>query len=368
MTHKRYTVVTVLLLIAFVAVNFAIWKCCTEVLLTKKYDGGDIARMGYILGSKQYRKVVNDLPRRHIGLKEYDGQPVDVLTIGDSFSMGGGEGRNSYYQDVIATIGNCTVLNVYPYPTDDRIAGFSPLSTLAVLMNSGYLDVIKPRSILIESVVRYSVPRFVRPLDLSRRDSLENVRKYYAATTYGLDYLPRVGFINNGNFKFLYTNLLYHFSDNAFRGIVYRRELDRSLFTAQDDRTLIFHNEDLSMIPYINRVTVGLVNDTFNRLADLLAAKGIRLYYMPIVDKYDLYSDFIVGNPYPKNPFFDELRKLPRSYTLIDTKAILLPMLQAGEKDVFFADDTHWTWKATRRVFQTVRFPCCERKEKAPGR
>jgi len=362
MTHKKYAVVFVLVLLAFIAFNFAIWKCCTEVLLTKKYDGGDIARMGYVLGSKQYRKVVNDLPRRHITLKEYDGRPVDLLTIGDSFSMGGGEGRNSYYQDVIATTGNCTVLNVYPYPTDDRIAGFSPVSTLAVLLNSGYLDLLRPRSILIESVVRYSVPRFAKPLDLSRRDTLENIRRYYAATTYSLDYLPKVGFINNGNFKYLYTNILYHFSDTAFRGVVYRRELDRSFFTARDDRTLLFHNEDLTMIPVINKVTVGAVNDSFNQLADILAKKGIRLYFMPIVDKYDLYSEFIVNNPYPKNLFFDELRKLPRRYTLIDTKGILLPMLRAGDKDVFFSDDSHWTWKASRRVFETVRFPCCGRK------
>jgi hypothetical protein len=78
---------------------------------------------------------------------------------------------------------------------------------------------------------------------------------------------------------------------------------------------------------------------------------------MPVVDKYDLYSDDIVRNPYPKNPFFDELRKLPKRYTLIDTKAILEPMVKAGVKDVFYPDDSHWTCKASKKVFETVRFP-----------
>ncbi len=357
MTQKKYSIAFVTVLLLFVGLNYVIWKSATEVLLTKKYDGGDLARMGYIIGSKQFRKVDNNLPFRHIGMKEYDGRKVDVLTIGDSFSMGGGEGENSYYQDFIATINKCSVLNVYPYPTDDRVAGFSPISTLAVLLNSGYLDILKPRYILIESVVRYSLARFAKPLDLSRTDSRENIRRYYEKTTYSLDYLPKVGFINNGNFKYLYAKILYHFSDTAFRGLIYRMPLDRSLFTAADDRALIFHNEDLSMIPYNKGVLVEKVNDTFNQLADVLAKKGIKLYFMPVVDKYDLYSDYIVENPYPKNPFFAELRKLPKKYTLIDTKAILQPMVKAGEKDVFYPDDSHWTCKASKKVFETVRFP-----------
>jgi len=357
MTRKKFTIAFVTLLVFFVGLNYVIWKSATEVLLTKKYDGGDLARMGYVIGSKQYRKVENNLPVRHFGMKEYTGQKIDVLTIGDSFSMGGGEGKNGYYQDFIATINNCSVLNVYPYPTDDRVAGFSPISTLAVLLNSGYLDIMKPRYVLIQSVVRYCVPRFAKPLDLSRTDSRENIRRYYAKMSYSLDYLPKVGFINNGNFKYLYTTLLYHYSDSAFRGLVYRMPLNRSFFTAADDRMLIFHNEDLNMLAFNKGAMLEKVNDTFNQLADVLAKKGIKLYFMPVVDKYDLYSAYIVNNPYPANPFFAELGKLPKRYTLIDTKAILEPMVKEGIQDVFYPDDSHWTSKATKRVFETVRFP-----------
>jgi len=358
MRYKKFAIGFLVLLTSFVLLNLVIWKCCTEVLLTKKYDGGDLARMAYALGSKQYRKMTNDLPRRHITLKEYDGRKIDVMTIGDSFSMGGGEGRNSFYQDYIATIGNCSVLNIYPYPTDDRVAGFSPVSTLAVLMNSGYLDRIKPRCILIESVVRYCLPRYGKGLNLQASDTPENIRRYYAETTYRLDYLPKVGFINIGNFKYWYFNLLYRYHDDAGKGRIYRRKLSKDLFTAREADELLFFFEDLATIPYTTTERVRALNDTFNQLADVLAKKGIKLYFMPVVDKYDLYSEFIVDNPYPKNPFFDELRKLPKRYTFIDTKAILLPLIRAGEKDIYFADDTHWTWKASQAVFETVRFQC----------
>lgn len=358
MRYKKYTIIFLAVFLSFVLLNLAIWKCCTEVLLTKKYDGGDLARMAYALGSKQYRKMTNDLPRRHITLKEYDGRQIDVMTIGDSFSMGGGEGRNSFYQDYIASVGNCSVLNIYPYPSDDRIAGFSPISTLAVLMNSGYLDMIKPRYILIESVVRYCIPRYGRKLDLNASDSMENIKQYYAETTYKLDYLPKVGFINSGNFKYFYFNFMYRYRDDAGKGRIYRRKLSKSLFTAEKDDELLFFFEDLATIPYTTPARVRAVNETFNELADILGKKGIELYFMPIVDKYDLYSELIINNPYPKNPFFDELRKLPKRYNFIDTKAILLPLVREGEKDIYFADDTHWTWKASQAVFEKVRFQC----------
>ena len=63
---------------------------------------------------------------------------------------------------------------------------------------------------------------------------------------------------------------------------------------------------------------------------------------MPCVDKYNLYSDYVVNNPYPRSIFFEKLRMLPKKYFFIDTKAILAAKLCKGEKDVFYADETHW--------------------------
>jgi len=77
---------------------------------------------------------------------------------------------------------------------------------------------------------------------------------------------------------------------------------------------------------------------------------------MPSVDKYNLYSRFIVDNPYPDSRFFEELRKLPKRYVFIDTKKLLLGELERGEKDLFYPDDTHWSWKAPKRIFSEIRF------------
>jgi hypothetical protein len=343
-------------ILAFLLFNVIVWKCWTEELLTKKYDGGDLVRTGYVHGSREYRKTRFDLPRRHLEMSRFNGQDIDVLTIGDSFSYGGGEGRNCYYQDYIASLGNLSVLNVFPYPTDDRFVGFSPLSTLAVLYNSGYLDRIRPRVVLIQSVERYCLIRFAKPLDFTRTDTLENVADFYQKDHGSLLYrLPDIGFLNEGNFKFVYASMLYRFRDTVNEK-VYLRDLSRPFFSVPNDRKLLFLGEDIRNIPFANRDTVGRLNDTFNQVADILAAKGIRLYFMPVVDKYDLYSEYLVGNPYPASVFFEELRKLPKKYTLIDTKAILRAEVDKGEKDVFHADDTHWSCKASRKIFETVRF------------
>jgi hypothetical protein len=101
------------------------------------------------------------------------------------------------------------------------------------------------------------------------------------------------------------------------------------------------------------------MNDNLNRLSDILEAKGIKLYFMPVVDKYNLYSEFIIDNRHPKSTFFEQLRPLPRRYTLIDTKEILLERLKQGEKEIFHSDDTHWTWRASQAIFETVLFTGC---------
>ena len=357
MGHRKFAVYTVVILIIFVAVNYLIWKCATEVLLTKKFAGGDLARMGYQLGSKEHIKLSFDLPIRHLEMKDFSGQPVDVMTIGDSFSNGGGEGRNSYYQDYLASINKFTVLNVYPYPCKDHIMGVAPITTLTILYNSGYLDLIKPKYILIQSTERNCILRFTPPFSFTQSADRDDIKKYYAKNS-GIDpnYLPKVGFINQGNFNFLFRNFMYLFSDNALRRLVYKKRLTQPLFSVKNSQTLLFHGDDLKNLSLATPEAIGKLNDNLNRLSDILAGKGIRLVFMPVVDKYNLYSDFIIGNPYPRSVFFEELRPLPHRYQLIDTKSILLVHLKKGEKDIFRADDTHWSWKASKRIFETIRF------------
>lgn len=77
---------------------------------------------------------------------------------------------------------------------------------------------------------------------------------------------------------------------------------------------------------------------------------------MPAVDKYNLYSKFIINNPYQNSVFFEKLRVLDKKYILIDTKAILLKELKKGTKDLYYPDDTHWSFKAPEIIFRKFKF------------
>ncbi len=349
MTYRKSVIILFSALAVFIVSNLIIWKLFTEKLLTSRYGtGGDLARLGYIIDSKQLRRAVVDLPKRHIEFKDYNGQPVDMIVIGDSFSNGGGEGKNSYYQDYIATYNNFTVLNITMYKQ-------GPAETVMYLFNSGLLDKIQPRYLLMQSVERYCSERFSGKIDLNLTEDLHKLEAHYKEVTDSFNYLPKLSFMNDGNVKYLYYRLMYLFSDSPTNQVI-ARKLSRPFFDVKNDNLLLFYKDDIKNIPRQNREAVVSLNNNINRLSELLSKRGIKLYFMPSVDKYNLYSEFIVDNPYPRSVFFEELRPLPKNYGFIDTKQILLEVVQRGEKDIYYADDTHWSWRASELIFKNVSF------------
>lgn len=343
MRYRRFVSLFIVFIALFIGCNYLIWKLWTEDLISNiKYQGGDLARMGYLPRSKFLRINSTDLPRTHIHIKDYDGRRIDMLTVGDSFSNGGAGGKNRFYQDYIATFNGLEVLNIPRYKELD------PLTTVSVFNNNGLLDRIKPKYVMIgvdEKVGAEMAGPLNLSLSLNKRELLcYKEQDYYLKP-------PRVPFINNGNFKFLLYNIIYGFSDHALSGI-YMRKLREDFFSVPNRDVLVFLR--YKRLPTTNNITN--MNNNLNRLADELEKKGIQLVFMPCVDKYNLYSDYLVNNPYPKSIFFEELRKLPKRYRLIDTKAILGEELRKGEKDIFYADDTHWSWKAAKKIFETTRF------------
>ena len=336
-------------MIFFVTGNYLIWKNVTEAFLAGNSDGGDLSRLGYIPGSKMYRYNHDDLPLRHLEQENFrHDRPVDVLTLGDSFSNLGGGGKNRYYQDYIATVNRATVLNVRPF------ASLGLLEALVVLCNNGYLDRVKPRHLLFSSSEKLAVERFGAPMDFSKNIPMAELLTYRRSS---YDYFqPKIGFVNLGNVNYLKYRLLYNFSPCAIWSNTYQAKLTRELFSVENSDILLFYRNDLKAISYSTDEKMKILNDNLNIISDILARKGITLHFMPCVDKYDLYSDYIAHNSFPRSTFFEKLRKLPKRYHFIDTKEILKPAVDRGEKDIFYPDDSHWSWKASEIVFSSYRF------------
>ncbi|PHS39561.1 MAG: hypothetical protein COB07_05780 [Sulfurovum sp.] len=314
---------------------------------------GDLARLSYQIDSIKLKKSENTLPRQHLEGAEYKGQKIDVLTIGDSFSNGGGGGKNGFYQDYIASINDFNVLNIRRF----SFTGNSVSKTFFALYNSGLLNEISPRIVLLSIGSRDMVPRFGIELDWEfspdSQTILEEMKemKPQDLATHQLKDIP---IVNAANFKLPYYTLFYRFMPCLKQ--VCKLPLEASLFTVRADKEILVYRKSLKDLWMNTPENVASVNANLNRIARLLELKGIKLYFMPAVTKYDLYSDFIKNNPYPKDPLFDLLEPLKKEYTLINTKEILLPLLREGEKDVYHADDTHWSSKASEEIFMRTAF------------
>lgn len=343
MSYQKFVITFVIVLAGFVAANLLIWNAWSEDLLAGKTGCGDMARLSYLPAFMQLRQRTTDLPRRHLEVDDFTSGQVDLITLGDSFTNGGGGGLNRYYQDYIASQHQLTVLNLEPY----QEIGYIP--QILSYLHSGYFEQIGLRYLLVSAAERSSVEHFSGTVDPSATLSLAELQR---KKKFGYQNKPDpVPMINMGNMKLVINNIrFYGFNATKFSDI-YLGQLSQPLFSNKMADKLLFFRDDAKNVSHGTKDNVQRVNDNMNRLADMLAAKGIRLYFMPCVNKYNLYSEFLVENPFPKSSFFEELRALPKRYTFIDTKAILSAELRRGEKDIFYVDDTHWSWKASKAIF-----------------
>lgn len=309
---------------------------------------GDLVRLSYQVDSIDLKKAENTLPKQHLEGSQYNGQEIDVLTIGDSFSNGGGSGKNAFYQDYIASINDYNVLNIRAL----HAAGGDVPNTLLALYNSGILDSIKPKKIILSIGSRAFIRRIGKDLDWEQNASTSKIWaeiKEMKPRDLAAHQLKDVSIVNTANFKLPFYSIGYTFVP-CLKSVC-KFPLKEALFSVKADTEILIYKQTLKDL-YMNTAdNIAKANTNLNRIAGLLKKKGIELYFMPAVSKYDLYYDYIEGNPYAKDALFELYEPLDKAYQMINTKSILLPLLQKGEKDVFYADDTHWSSKASKEIF-----------------
>lgn len=316
---------------------------------------GDLVRLSYQIDSIELKKAENTLPKQHLEGADYTGQKIDVLTIGDSFSNGGASGKNAFYQDYIASINDFNVLNINVRRLS--VSDNDVSTTFLALYNSGVLDEIKPRIVLLSVGSRDLVDRFGKELNWDINPNPQMIReeiKEMKPRDLAAHQLKDVSIVNSANFKLPYYSIAFKFKLCMKK--VCKFPLKESMFSVIADKEILIYKDTVKDVRLNTPPNIEKANENLNRIAKILKQKGISLYFMPAVSKYDLYSSFIENNPYPEDALFGLLKPLKKEYTLINTKEILLPLLLQGEKDVFHADDTHWSWKASKAIFTNTQF------------
>ena len=255
---------------------------------------------------------------------------VDVLTVGDSFS------QQSYgsYENFLA-LGGLSVINFH--------ANQNMFQTAYDLMNLGLADSAHVKTIVVESVERFVVQRLtslvwdnkevVKSLIGGGKDAAVNADDHSAG--------QRSPLIETKNFLLLRLGV--------HRPVRHCR-VDGDFFTGDTGRNLYFLEEDLTVMG-VSAGQEKLIQDNIRRLTDKADSLGIRLVFMLVPDKYDVYQHHIVDNPYAEKTVTDDLRRLlaDRS-TWFMARDVVLPLVEAGEQDVYPLSCTHWSYRTARQV------------------
>lgn len=347
LSYKKFVFLMVLFLILLLSFHVTVWNIYTKYVYPDQYSIGDLGRISYKLDSLAPRVTQVNLPKQHINFNKWDKQPIDILTIGDSFSNGGGNGKNNYYQDYLCTFYNFKILNIQDIPMKNSI------ETIHFLLTSSILDRLNPKAIIIESTEAQVLNRFSSNIHVPHSKLDHKTAIKYLNQTYKYN-APKISFINNVNINAFKYNLLYTYDDNAYTSNCYITKLNKKLFTSKDPYSLLFPKETINYNDSITSQKVEKVNANLNHLALFLKKKGIKLYFMPAVDKFNLYSKYVIKNKYGQSTFFEQLRPMKKEYKLIDTKAILKKELDKGTMDVFHSDDTHWSYKASEAIVKSL--------------
>jgi hypothetical protein len=164
----------------------------------------------------------------------------------------------------------------------------------------------------------------------------------------------KVGFINNGNFKFIINKIIYLFTDTSPLTNVVIMDLNQSLFSTKYDKKLLNFKRDVQMKEEQEEENIAKINHNFDELSLLLSKRGITLIFMPIASKYTIYEPYIVNNTFPKDTFFQKYEALPKKHYFINTQKILSNAMPI--KDLYYGDDTHWSYKASDLVISSKIF------------
>ena len=298
---------------------------------------GDIGRLQLIPFGNEYDSALakNYIPQMLFStvydLSELNNVHADVITVGTSFSERGRDGYQNYLAQHGLNVVNC-----------ERHMYFNPITFAYEIMNLGIIDSTNAQVLIVECGER-GVDEFMYGFE--PKSSLQLVR---------------------ADKKKLTTKTPNQWSLARFRDyVIYRTAikeppiidvmLDGDYFSYPgDERHLYIYRDDLKLMSFVNSHEPK-IKQTWQALLDKASEKGLRLLFLVPVDKYDLYQDHIVDNPFPPKTVNDDIKRvLGHESNVIVSRDYLQPLVDRGEKDVYLFNDTHWSYKAAQTVADEI--------------
>ena len=289
---------------------------------------GDIGRLACIPFGLEYNKMLEKNMKKEIMFRtitqaeDLKSLHTDVLTIGDSFSQQQYDGYQNYLGEKGLDVVNC-FWRMYE----------SPLQYAYNLLDKNVIDSTKVKILILELVER----EFETRIERFDKNKIEVQRQYSEDTGVSS---------NSWSLSRARDYILYQV---GWVTPIYKGKLDMDLFTSDKPRDLYFFRDDIEMGVSIRNGEK--VKQVYDILQEKAAKKGVRLIVMVAADKYDIYQNHIVDNPFPVKTNNEDIERIiGRSTSLLLTKQYLLPFIDKEEKDVYMFNDTHWSYKASKII------------------
>ncbi len=313
---------------------------------------GDLERLGKfaIAGGTEYDSLMRRIPvNENLNIRYTLGDTTvrigRVAAIGDSFSQRGAEG----YQNFLAhRIGEPVVNLTMSHCADDQ---YRPEESAIKLLDAGFFDTLRIRTLIIECVGRNLVT-VQSALDCSGKSNpLTGKDMEWWRQTIGFhpetEDKDILGWIDTRNMN--QTRDYLFLSLGASKSRVCHATLREPLF-AIGGSELFFLQSDLRS-PCMNAGNRALVTSKIDSLRKRFARKGIDVLYLVAADKYETYAPYIAENTYPP---VRTCENLGEHDGVVNSLFPLRRALERGERDLFLAGDTHWSYKGASVVADEI--------------
>ena len=305
-------------------------------LYIRPQSTGDLGRLSFVIIGQEYGQRIEQHELKDIffdNVRETEDLRnihVNVLTIGDSFSQQEHAGYQNYMVQEGVTVANMR-----------RDLYDNPIQYAWNLLDAGVIDSTNIDVMVVEVGER----DFSLRIDNFRTDKVEvgepDIPGEYVE--------ENVWDVRQWSLLRTRDFLMYRY---AGRNPVYEAVLNHDFFSSNEPRKLYFYCADILNGLTIEESVRSKVKEVFNLLTTKAHERGIVFILMIPVDKYDLYQDYIIDNPYehPKRINEDVRELLGDVPEVMLCKYTLLPLLKNGEKDVFLFDNSHWSYKGSEAV------------------
>ncbi|MCM1336788.1 MAG: hypothetical protein NC187_03855 [Candidatus Amulumruptor caecigallinarius] len=300
------------------------------------YLNGDLGRLGRIAFDANYNIVHHrdPFPGSRMVRDYHDGDTLTrVITIGDSFSQQDSLG----YQNALGNLLGETVTNI-PVPS----ATSGPVEQSVALLRSGFFDRNKGAEYIIFELVERDFTEHLSEINEAKVSASPVTFPSTPAQSAPPAAENLVASIVHQGVDWL--RLVTGLEHNPVRHV----SLTQPLFTQPGrENMLYFYKNDLSPLGaspeqwQAMRANIEMLHEEFGR-------RGLKMIFLVIPDKYEVYQNYAEPGVWPLKPFgremLDALAPLPYVVQVLpEAKA----RLAAGEKDLYLADDSHWGAKGS---------------------